>query len=260
MPELSVTFETPATITRGEFVCAVVRVQNDGKSPAEVSGRLNLFEGDLRLRLKEPGGRTRKVHGAYQVDSPSRPVELGAGERLESGVNVFFTSAGLTLAEPGEYGVQVEYDPSVRVPTLVSDERPLVVHEPARDDALRLAQLTLDPGVGRAVAMVEVGSEDVRTRLERVATSFPKRPEAWVARLVLAAQDKDSAVADSTWTNAWPRADLIELAHWISALGTPASARGRRLAQAFTAWLDRSDAAGRSRARALAIVTARPFR
>src|SRR5262245_37756715 len=97
MPELSVTFETPATITRGEFVCAVVRVRNDGKSPVEVSGRLNLFEGDLRLRLTEPGGRARKVHGAYQVDSPPRPVELGAGERLEAGVNVFFTSAGLTF-------------------------------------------------------------------------------------------------------------------------------------------------------------------
>jgi hypothetical protein len=261
MPELTVTLDMPSAIMRGEFVCAIVRVENTGTSSSEVSGRLNLFEGDLRLRLKDSGGRARRVHGAYQVDSAPRRVELGAGERIESGVNVFFTSAGITFAEPGEYSLQIEYDPSVRSGTIVSDERQLVAHEATNADERALAELTVNRAVGRAVAMVEVSANDEAwTRLERLSKSFPKRREGWIARVVLAAQERESATADEAFGDAWPTADLIELAHWISALSTPVSSRARRLSVMFSAWLDSRVVAGRDRDRAKAIATVRPVR
>jgi len=258
---MTVTFDAPAAITRGEFVCAVVRVDNAGASATEVSGRLNLFEGDVRVRLTDPSGRARRVHGAYQVDSAPRKVTLGPGERLEAGVNLYFTSAGVTFAEPGEYTLQFEYDPSVTSGTVVSDARPLVVHEASKAEERSLAGLTIDPAVGRAVAMVEASPNDEAwDRLERLAKSFPRRQEGWIARLVLAAQSQASADADDTFSRPWPKANLIELAHWISALSTPVSSRARKLSATFSAWLDSSDAAGHDRDRARAIATVRPLK
>jgi hypothetical protein len=258
---ITLTVVAPAAITRGEFVCAVVRVENTGTSATEVSGRLNLFEGDVRVRLTDPSGRARRIHGAYQVDSAPRRITLGPGERLEAGVNLFFTSAGITFAEPGEYTLQFEYDPSVTSGTVVSDAVPLVVHETSKAEERTLAELTINPAVGRAVAMVEASSKDEAwDRLERLATSFPTRQEGWIARLVLAAQSQASAAADDTFSTPWPKANLVELAHWISALATPASSRGRKLSATFSAWLDSSDAAGRDRDRARAIATVRPLK
>src|SRR5262245_27585720 len=164
--DLIVDFELPSRVNRGEFVCGVVRVRNKGKTPRDVSARLNLFEGDLRARLTGPAGRGRRIHGAYQVDSAPRRVSLQSGQALESGVFLFFTSAGLTFADAGEYRLQLEYDPSVRE-ALVSDEQRLVVHELGNEKEHALAKVTLNVDLGRAVALAEPSPGEGRTRLEQ---------------------------------------------------------------------------------------------
>jgi hypothetical protein len=243
----------PSQVNRGEFVCGVVRVRNQGKAPREVSARLNLFEGDLRARLTGPDGRARRIHGAYQVDSALRRVSLESGQALESGVFLFFTSAGLTFADAGEYRLQLEYDPSVRE-TLVSDEQRLVVHELGNEKERALATVTLNVDLGRAVALAEPSPGEGRTRLEQLASSFSSRTEGRVAALVLGAGEEGSAAG--RLTDAVSDMDGLELAHWVSALATPVSSRGRALTSVF----DDSRMRSRRSSRAHAIVSGQPFR
>jgi hypothetical protein len=251
--DLIVDFELPSKVNRGEFVCGVVRVRNKGESSREVSARLNLFEGDLRARLTGPDDRARRIHGAYQVDSAPRRVSLEAGQAIESGVFLFFTSAGLTFADAGEYRLQLEYDPSVRE-TVVSDERRLVVHELGSEKERALAAITLNVDLGRAVALAEASPGEGQARLEQLASSFSGRTEGRVAALVLGAGKEKSAVGRLTETLS--DMDDMELAHWVSALATPVSSRGR----ALTAMVNDSRMSGRQGSRAHAIVSGQPFR
>jgi hypothetical protein len=251
--DLIVDFELPSKVNRGEFVCGVVRVRNQGKAAHEVSARLNLFEGDLRARLTGPDDRARRIHGAYQVDSAPRRVLLEPGQALESGVFLFFTSAGLTFADAGEYRVQLEYDPSVRE-TIVSDERRMVVHELRSEKERALATITLNIDLGRAVALAEPSPGEGKTRLEQLATSFSGRTEGRVAALVLRAGHEKSA--NSRLTEPFSDMDAMELAHWVSALATPVSSRGR----ALTAVLGDARMSSRQSSRAHAIVAGQPYR
>src|SRR5262245_1646492 len=251
--DLIVDFELPSRVNRGEFVCGVVRVRNKGKTPRDVSARLNLFEGDLRARLTGPAGRGRRIHGAYQVDSAPRRVSLQSGQALESGVFLFFTSAGLTFADAGEYRLQLEYDPSVRE-TIVSDERRLAVHELGSEKERALATITLNVDLGRAVALAEPSSGEGKARLEQLATSFSARTEGRVAALVLGAGKEKSGVSRLSETVS--DMDAVELAHWVSALATPGSSRARGL----TAVLDDSKMGGGQSRRAHAIVSGHPYR
>jgi hypothetical protein len=251
--DLIVKFDLPPKVNRGEFVCGVVRVRNQGEASREVSARLNLFEGDLRARLTGPDGRGRRIHGAYQVDSAPRRVSLDSGQALESGVFLFFTSAGLTFADAGEYRLQLEYDPSVRE-TIVSDEQRLVVHEVGSEKERALATITLNVDLGRAVALAEPSPGEGKTRLEQLATSFGDRTEGRVAALVLSAGKDKSAIGRLTET--FSDMDAVELAHWVSALATPASSRGRALTGVF----DSLRMSSRPRTRAQAIVAGQPHR
>ena len=251
--DLSVDFELPSKVNRGEFVCGVVRVRNKGKAPRDVSARLNLFEGDLRARLTGPDERARRIHGAYQVDSAPRRVLLEPGQALESGVFLFFTSAGLTFADAGEYRLQLEYDPSVRE-TIVSDERRLIVHELGSEKERALATITLNVDLGRAVALAEPSPGEGKARLEQLATSFGGRTEGRVAELVLRAGKEKTAVGRPITT--FSDMDAVELAHWLSALATPVSSRGH----ALTAVLDDPRMTSVQSSRAHAIVSGQPFR
>jgi hypothetical protein len=51
----------------------------------------------------------------------------------------------------------------------------------------------------------------------------------------------------------------MELAHWTSALATPASAHAAALKKVAAAVLKRSDASGRNRSRAEAIASGQPY-
>lgn len=251
--DLIVDFELPSKVNRGEFVCGVVRVRNKGRASRDVSARLNLFEGDLRARLTGPDGRGRRIHGAYQVDSAPRRVSLQSGQALESGVFLFFTSAGLTFADAGEYRLQLEYDPSVRE-TIFSDERLLVVHDLGSEKERALATITLNVDLGRAVALAEPSPGEGKARLEQLATSFSARTEGRVAALVLGAGKEKSGVRRLGETVS--DMDAVELAHWVSALATPVSSRAR----ALTAVLDDSKMSSRQSSRAHAIVSGHPYR
>jgi hypothetical protein len=256
--ELTLEFEVPGEVSRGEFVWAVVQVQNRGGAAVDVSSRLNLFEGDLRVRLIGGDHAGKRIHGAYQVDSAPRRASLAPGQALESGVNLFFTSAGLTFSEPGEYRLQLEYDPSVKSPTIVSNEQSVIVHEPSKPADRELAEITLNRDLGRALALAEAEPGSVgRARLERLSTAFPKRREGRIATIVLVAQgdlkgrDKGRSIkVDSD-------RDALELAYWISGLATPASPRARTLAELFAASVGKGTARG-ARGRAHAIVSGEP--
>ena len=255
---LALEFKVPSEVSRGEFVWAVVQVQNRGGEAIDVSSRLNLFEGDLRVRLIAGGKPGKRIHGAYQVDSAPRRASLAPGQALESGVNLFFTSAGLTFSEAGEYRLQAEYDPSVKSPTIVSDERRVIVHDPSKPADRELAEITLNRDLGRAVALAEAepGSEG-RARLERLSTAFPKRREGRIAAIVLAAQGDVKGRDKGPVVDVDSDRDALELAYWISGLATPASPRARALTELFAAAVGKSAARG-ARGRAQAIVAGEP--
>ena len=256
--ELTLAFEVPGEVSRGEFVWAVVTVRNRGGEALDVSSRLNLFEGDLRVRLTAGDKPGKRIHGAYQVDSAPRRASLAPGQALESGVNLFFTSAGLTFSEAGEYRLQLEYDPSVKSPTIVSDERRVIVHEPSKPAERELAEITLNRDLGRAVALAEAEpGSDARARLERLSTAFPKRREGRIAAIVLAAQGDARARDESRVADIDSDRDALELAYWISGLATPASPRARALTELFAAASGKSSARG-ARSRAHAIVSGEP--
>jgi hypothetical protein len=258
--ELTLEFEVPSEVSRGEFVWPVVKVQNRGAQALDVSSRLNLFEGDLRVRLTSGEKPAKRIHGAYQVDSGPRRASLAPGQALESGVNLFFTSAGLTFAEAGEYQLQLEYDPSVKSPTIVSDARTLIVHEASNSTERELAEITLNRDFGRALALAEAeqGSEG-RTRLERLSVSFPKRREGRIAAVVLAAQGDVSGRGKGQAVDVSSDRDVLELAYWIVGLATPASPRARALTDLFARVAGKSTARGQ-RGRAQAIVSGEPHK
>jgi hypothetical protein len=61
---LAVELNVPETAVLGVPVPAVLCVRNRGKSALNVSTRLNLMEGDVRLSANDPGGTRRLITGA----------------------------------------------------------------------------------------------------------------------------------------------------------------------------------------------------
>lgn len=234
----------PDTLTSGEFLVPSVRVRNDGADPARVSGRLNLFEGDVTVHRVRGNDRTT-LRGAATVDSFPRPVELDPGEALESGLFLAYTSEGMSFAAPDSYRLRAEYDPGNGRPMETSEAATLRVTEPGTDEARELAGLVDEP-VARAIALCSLDADPSTVGpLETLAERFPERREGALASLALATIEEATAppADQDALGRAFEHHSPTALARWISALVGPA-AEAPSLVEAYLAYLDREGAAG----------------
>jgi hypothetical protein len=225
--------DLPTTLARGEWLVPGVRVNNHGEDAVSVSGRLNLFEGDLRLQRRGPDGGTATLRGAVDLDSFPRLVDLPADSALESGVFLAYTSAGLSFETPGRYELRAAYDPGDGRATVVSEPVDLQVTAAGPDPDAELAAVA-DETVARAVALTGLDADPAATAsLRTLADRFPDRREGILAALALAGaavfDDEDPSPdgsdpredVEATFTRALESHSPRTLAHWVTALSGP---------------------------------------
>lgn len=184
--DLRLELRLPDEVFVGQYVVAEVVLTNTGEVAREVSTRLNLSEGDLRLLHALPGGDVEQVRDVVLACGPPQTAVLQPGESITAHMQVFFTSEGVTFDVPGRHVVRAEFDAlgwaAVRSPRVAVQVRMAVTGE-ERD----LAAVTLDPGVGAAFALGDFGrDETVRDRLATVAEAQPDSDTGGAAALVLA--------------------------------------------------------------------------
>ncbi|MGH2723668.1 MAG: hypothetical protein ACRDI0_05280 [Actinomycetota bacterium] len=185
---IAILLDVPREVIRGHLVVARLTVANAGTEPRTMSVRLHLAEGDVALDVSDPTGRTRRLAGRYQVDSPPRDVEVPPGAAVGAGVDLLGTDAGRLFDRPGIHRVSPIYHPSVREEPVRGPASEVAVRGGLQEDERSVTDL-LDPAVvGEALALgdVDPGSPAARA-LEEVAGLAPGSPGAAVAALVVAA-------------------------------------------------------------------------
>ena len=183
---LDLVLNLPGQIFVGEYVTASVRLTNTGDASRDVTTRLNLAEGDLRLLRVDPNGAVDQVRDIVVACGPRPMMTLAPGGSVEAQLQVYFTSAGFTFATPGRHQVlaELEVDPftSVRSAAITVDVRPA-----ATETELDIAAATLDTGVGRAIALGDFGSDgNARQLLTSVAESHSDSDTGAACALVMA--------------------------------------------------------------------------
>ena len=110
MADLRLTLHTDASVPLDECLVGVVTLEA-GESPARVSGRLNLVEGDLTVTVTDPAGRPVRCAWPWPVDSMPRWVDLGPGQRLEGAVPLLATDTSAPLFPvAGAYTLVASFD------------------------------------------------------------------------------------------------------------------------------------------------------
>jgi hypothetical protein len=170
----------------GEYVTAEVVLTNVGDRAREVTTRLNLAEGDLRLLHAPPNHTVEQVRDVVVACGPRPTVELPPGASLSGRMQIFFTSEGVTFDQPGPHVLRADLDvdgiSSVRSPRVTVHVRTAAT-EGERD----IAVTTLDRGVGMAFALGDFGRDEAaREGLARLADEHPEHDTAAAGALVLA--------------------------------------------------------------------------
>ncbi|HEX6234819.1 MAG TPA: hypothetical protein VFZ63_16945 [Jiangellaceae bacterium] len=204
----------PEEVFVGEYITADVVVTNVSDAPREVSTRLNLAEGDLRMLHIRPDGDVEQVRDIVVACGPRETTTLPPGESLTGRMQVFFTSEGVTFEEPGKHQVRAEFDvdgyTAVRSP-LVTVWARTAVTETERE----IASAVLDAGVGRAFALGDFGRDDAaRTRLATLAEERADSDTGAAAALVLANAFARAHV-DYRDTDATRDADAEQAKHYL---------------------------------------------
>lgn len=176
----------PDEVFVGEYVTAEVVLTNSGESSREVSTKLNLAEGDLRLLHVLPGGDVEQVRDIVVACGPRETTTLAPGESIFGRMQLFFTSEGVTFDVPGRHQVRAEFDvdgyTAVRSPRV-----PLRARMAVTETERQIAGTTLEVGVGRALALGDFGrDDDARSSLAAVAEAHSETDTGAAAALVLA--------------------------------------------------------------------------
>lgn len=243
----------PDTLDRGEFVIPTLRIRNDGGNPITVSSRLNLFEGDVLVWCTEPSGERIQLRGVLMIDSFPRETEIAPGQQLESGLFLSYTSAGFTFDTPGSYQLHVEYDPSSGQGMIASTPVQIQIVEPTTDKIRKLAELTMDDEVGRAIALssLDTISSTAGDQLEALVTQAPETTEGMVAQLVLSTIANEVDADDTSLQRIFTDQDPVTIAHWITAIAAPA-ATDDSLTKTFLSYLEeQTDMPGNEDARSI---------
>lgn len=254
-PELTLELEAPEPIVVGLSAPVIIRLINRGSAPVNVSSRLNLMEGDVRLSVEDPDGTTRAFKG-WQADTAARRVELPPRHQIEGGINLLWTDAGAAFPKPGRYVIRAEYDPSPNSETIVSAPMTVAARSPRSADERDAASILEDEPVRRALVWAQ--SDSAPEKLRALAQQFPDTLDGKLAGLLLSGGDaSDRAHADA----AFRATDPVTLARWITALSTPYSGAGKKLVASFAGRLQSREgktADANAVDRALRIVKALP--
>ena len=176
----------PADVYVGEYVIAEVTLTNTGDQPREVTTRLNLAEGDLRLLHALPNQEVEQVRDVVVACGPRPTVLLPAGESITGRMQILFTSEGVTFDQPGSHRLRADLD--VDGFSAVTSPRVTVqVRSAATEDERDIAATTLDRRVGMALALGDFGSDQAtRERLADVAQAHPDHDTGAACALVVA--------------------------------------------------------------------------
>jgi hypothetical protein len=183
---LSVELSVPKTLTRGDVLVASVRILNRSAQSVSVSARLNLFEGDFRVRLQAPDGKFLNLQGTLTMDSAPNRISLKPGESFVAPVQLHYTNRGFAFSEPGTYTLIAEYHPDPRESEPAVSE-PVEITVKAERDAQdeELSAMTLNPAFGRALASGDAGGDpEGISLLKQVAEAFPRTIAGQLASLV----------------------------------------------------------------------------
>lgn len=176
----------PVDVYVGEYVIAEVTLTNTGDQPREVTTRLNLAEGDLRLLHALPNDTVEQVRDVVVACGPRPTVMLPPGESITGRMQILFTSEGVTFDQPGPHRLRAELD--IDGFSVVTSPRMTVqVWSAATEDERDIAATTLDRRVGMALALGDFGADDAtRERLASVAEAHSDHDTGAACALVLA--------------------------------------------------------------------------
>lgn len=236
MPSITVELKLPKTANQGDFIIALLTVKNRSDKTLEVSSRLNLNEGDVRLFVSGPTGQKVTAHGIIMADTPMQKVRLEPEQSIQSGLFISLTDAGFLFEQPGRYRVQAEYDPGGAQEAVLSEEAVLqvVASPPSQDPGFR--DLTENENIAKEIATGGAyGDEAARQKLRSLAEQFPDHKEGVIARLALVAGNQEATV-DKIVPEIAPlfsEHKPVSLAHWLTAVVSPLSPAGEALKKAF---------------------------
>lgn len=241
---LVVELKVPETAVLGLTVLATLSVCNRGKSPATVSSRLNLMEGDVRLLLTGPDGSRRQVRGAGgQPDTALRQVTLPPGQQIVGSLNLLCTDSGTTFTEPGKYILQAEYSPSPQIGWVASAPVTMTVLSPQSEAHRGAAALLQKEDVKLALTLAEADRSPAELR--ELAERFADTLEGTLARLILVGSvtaAEDAAASNDIFLTT----DPITTASLITSVSTPFSSVGKRLTDSYAAYLESHDIAAKA--------------
>jgi urease beta subunit len=140
----------PDVVGLADFVIARVVVVNDGDRPLTVSRRFHLHEGDLSVLIDDVAH-----HGAEQIDSEERSIELPPGAAFGSGVMLAASDRGLLFAAPGSHRLAVRLRTATTGDVLSDASTVTVLDRPPRlepEEAFAVSGGQLEPdALGRLV-------------------------------------------------------------------------------------------------------------
>lgn len=232
MSSINVELKLPQKVHRGSYITAILAVTNKSDSKIEVSSRLNLSEGDVRLLVNSPTGHRVTANGVMVVDTPSKMVILEPDQSIESGLFISFTDAGLLFRNPGRYRVQAEYDPGGDSQIVLSEEVVLHVMDASTSRNPALIELVENERAVKEIATGGAYGDEVgRKKLGELAEKLPDQKEGVIAQIVLIAGDPE-ATEDEIVSALAPRFrnhEPIALAEWCTAVISPLSPSGETL-------------------------------
>ena len=185
---LELSLVIPEVVFRGQFVTAQFVLTNTGTQPRQVTTALNLSEGDLRLLIKPPNEELNDVRDVILACSDRTFTTLRPGESLRGSGQIFYTNYGFTFRQTGRFYVSAEINVGDALGSVVrSKPSTIIVRGPATPEEEDIARLSIEPGVGRAFAFGDFGTDDdARVKLEELANKFGHTETGTAAALTLA--------------------------------------------------------------------------
>lgn len=186
--DLQLYLELPNEAFVGEMVIAKVSLENTGEKTRRVTTALNLAEGDLKMMVTPPDGKDLQVRDIIIMCGDRKMVELAPNQRIESYVQLYYTSKNFTFDQPGRYAVQAHLDIGDKEGHVAKTEvSHIFIRSTMNEKELDMSRLTLDEDFGRAIALGDVGADEVtQDKLTNIADGFADTDTGAAAAIVLA--------------------------------------------------------------------------
>jgi hypothetical protein len=186
--DLSLELIVPENIFRGQFIKVRFIVTNTGAEPRKITAALNLSQGDLRLLLTPPDGELHDVRDVIIACGDRSLRTLAPGQSFEDIAQILYTNFGFTFRHTGRHYISAELDIGDGTGAVArSKVVAVVVRAPDGEEEEKIASLSMLPGVGRAFAFGDYGTdEEARKNLEILADNYGHTETGRAAALTLA--------------------------------------------------------------------------